>query len=341
MDLTSRILDAVSKLSKDDKAAEEWIRPIGKSVSARNHFVLFLKPEVLDVRARVRVAEILDLVFAALKSHAVRTGAIRVLNGPYLARHRLMEAHYGVINRVSRLGDGALSEPTRKKLIDECKGAEPRILGAHQFLEEFPDMSALALNVIADTVGTRKIASGKYFVVVQVSGERIAVLNPFHPYQIMHFTPPGRTIVVFECWTDTGWDVLRQQMTGATDPSRATAGSMRRTLLDNKKQLKLRDVRTATNGVHCSAGPLEAMVEYSRFFSDHAHKESIDVSETLFGQMLARRGLGEKVIAKLAKNPLVGNGDDGNYAFNITEEKDSDVAADLLAKVMGRSKITT
>jgi hypothetical protein len=250
-----------------------------------------------------------------------------------------MEAHYGVINRASRLGEDALSQPTRAKLVAQCQGVEHRILGAHQFLEEFPDVSAFALNILADTLGTKKIASGKYFVVAQVSGERIAILNPFHPYQLMHFTAPGRTIVIFECWTDTSWDVLRQEMTGATDPSRAAAGSIRKTLLEKQRQLGLRDVRTATNGVHCSAGPLEAMVEYCRFFSDYANKASIRASETPFGRLLARHGVRDAAIARLATNPLLGKESAGNYAFNLTEEKDSETAAALLAKVMSRSTL--
>ena len=74
--------------------------------------------------------------------------------------------------------------------------------------------------------------------------------------------------------------------------------------------------------MHCSAGPLEAMVEYCRFFSDHAGKSAIKPTETPFGELLAGHGLSEKAIVKLAKNPLLGKEGDGNYAFNLTEEKD-------------------
>jgi len=317
------------------KRGERWIRPIGhERLSARNHCVVFLKPEVLAIHDGVRVEAILELVLSSLRAHAVKTGAVRVLNGPYLGRHRIMEAHYGVINRVSRIGESALSQPTRKKLDAECQGVQHRILGAHQFLEEFPEVSAFALNIIAVTLGTKKVASGKYYSLVDVPGERIAILNPFHPYQLLHFTPPGRTIVVFECWTNTGWNILRQQMTGATDPSRAAVGSVRRTLLERKSEFGLREVTTATNGVHCSAGPLEAMVEYCRFFSDHANKAGIKVGETPFGHALGRHGLSETEIVKLAKNPLLGKGGDATYAFSLTEEKNSDAAAELLASVV-------
>jgi hypothetical protein len=83
------------------------------------------------------------------------------------------------------------------------------------------------------------------------------------------------------------------------------------------------------------------MTEYCRFFSDHANKKSIGVSETPFGQRLARQGLGGKAIIKLAKNPLLEDGGGSNYAFNLTEEKDSEIAAEILGKVTGRSTIPT
>ena len=94
-------------------------------------------------------------------------------------------------------------------------------------------------------------------------------------------------------------------MTGATDPAKAATGSIRRTLAGKESQARLRDVRTATNGVHCSAGPLEAMVEYSRFFSDHG-KKSYQARRHAFGELLARAGSARRTSPALAKNPLVG-----------------------------------
>jgi hypothetical protein len=325
----------VTEVSRSSGASEQWISPLADAPpKGKNHFVLFLKPEVLAVDDGVKTAAIIDLVFGALRSRAVSTGAIRVLNGPYLGRHHMIEDHYGVINRASRLGDGALSAETRKKLTAEVPNAD-RILGGHELIKEFPEVSAFALNIMADTLGTKKIASGKYYGVLNIGGERVVVLNPFHPQQVLHYTAPGRAIVVIECASDTDWRVLREEMTGSTNPAKAVAGSIRRMLLDRKSELGLRDVGTATNGVHCSAGPLEAMIEYSRFFSDHAKKKVIKLSDTPFGEQLARHGIGKKEIAALAKNPLLGKESAAAYAFNLTEEKNSDVAADLLAQSVG------
>ncbi|HUJ37999.1 MAG TPA: hypothetical protein VLW88_10000 [Hyphomicrobium sp.] len=333
MDLASKILRALPDVAAAKGPSERWIRALSSGqAGAQNQFVLFLKPEVLALEDGVKVEGVLELVLSALRANGAKTGAVRILNGPYLGHFRIMEAHYGVINRASRLGEAALSQPTKKKLAAECPGIK-QILGAHQFLGKYPDVSAFALNILADTLGTKKVASGKYYGVFNVGGERIVVLNPFHPQQILHYTQPGRAIVVLECWTDTDWAVLRNGVTGATDPARAAPGSIRRTLLDRKAELGLRDVSTASNGVHCSAGPLEAMVEYVRFFSDHAQAKPIEVNDTPFGRLLAKHGLGSKEIANLAKNPLLGRGAEAPYAFNLTEEKNSDEAAELLAGV--------
>jgi nucleoside diphosphate kinase len=329
---TSKVLKAVSELSGAKGPAERWIVPLGdERPQGRNHFVLFLKPEVLAAREGVEVEQILNLVMAALKANGVNMGAVRVLNGHYLGRFNIMEEHYGVINRASRLGEKALSQTTRAKLLQTEPGTD-RVLGGHEFLVKFPEVSAFALNIISDTIGTKKVASGKYYVVLNVSGERIVVLNPFHPEQVAHYTSPGRTVLVIECASDTDWATLRQKMTGATDPTKAEPGSIRRMLLDRKAKLGLADVGTATNGVHCSAGPLEAMLEFSRFFSDHQAKKPIKLADTPFGEVLAEHGLGKRDIAALAKNPLIGKPSDANYAFNITEEKNADVAAELLGK---------
>jgi hypothetical protein len=285
------------------------------------------------VRPAARLGPILDLVLDALRRYGVETGAVRALNGPYLARHRIMEEHYGVINRASRLGMAALSAPTRARL--EAEHPEARvILGAHQLLERYPEISPFALNTIVDTLGSKKIAGGKYCTVLNIEGEKVAVLNAFHAQQLLHYTRPGRALVVFECASDTDWKELRHAMTGATNPANAAEGSIRRTLRENARDLGLPEVTTATNGVHCSAGPLEAMLEYCRFFSDHAAKAVVHPGETRFGQLLRTHGLRQKEIMALAKNPLIGKGKTADYVFNRTEEKNADAAAELLAKAV-------
>lgn len=333
--LEQAMIKALTALTASGQPQSRWLVSLSpKKPDKRNHFVLFLKPELLNIRGGVRLEPILDLIRASLKKYGVETGAVRALNGPYLARYKIMEQHYGVINRASRLGLGALSPATRQKLEAECPGIKT-ILGAHQFLERYPDVSAFAVNVIVDTLGSKRVASGKYYSVLNVAGERVIVLNAFHPQQLLHYTDRGQTVVVFECFTDTDWHVLRHELTGATDPSRAQVGSIRRTLRERSHELGLIEVATGTNGVHCSAGPLEGMLEFCRFFSDHANKKLISPGDTPFGRLLQKEGVRKKDIAVLAKNPILGGGADAAAsAFNQTEDKNSEAAAELLVTAM-------
>src|SRR4029079_5548668 len=102
---------------------------------------------------------------------------------------------------------------------------------------------------------------GKYYSVLNVQGERVVVLNAFHPQQLLHYTRPGQTLGVFECWSDTDWQALRHNVTGATDPARAVEGSIRRTLRERSRELGLAEVTTATNSVARSGPPLEGQLE--------------------------------------------------------------------------------
>src|ERR1041385_9208248 len=110
MDLASKILRALAPVEAAKSPSEKWIRALAPGqASAQNHFVLFLKPEVLALDDGVKVEAALELVLSALRANGIKTGAVRILNGPYLGHYRIMEAHYGVINRASRLGEAALS----------------------------------------------------------------------------------------------------------------------------------------------------------------------------------------------------------------------------------------
>jgi hypothetical protein len=58
------------------------------------------------------------------------------------------------------------------------------------------------------------------------------------------------------------WESFRGDVLGATDPSAAPKGSIRRTILDKYKELGLKSKpNTGDNGVHASASPFEGLAE--------------------------------------------------------------------------------
>lgn len=85
------------------------------------------------------------------------------------------------------------------------------------------------------------------------------------PPPLLAYCNPGEKIQWYTVsWpTDTlSWEDFRGKVLGATDPSVAPKGSVRRTILDQYKSLGLKTKpNTGDNGVHASASPFEAVAE--------------------------------------------------------------------------------
>jgi len=330
---------------KDGTPQSVWLRRYepGKD-SSENQFVTFLKPEATAVQAGVDVKGILQIVFDALSRWNVEVGAVRLLNARYLEYYQIMDQHYGVINNISRHGFDAISATAREVLqkdfgSDLASGAE--VLGGHQFLERFPAFSPFALATIADNLGSKKLAGGTYCLRLKVEGQIFLILNAFHPFQLEHFTAQGKVIVILETRSKTSWAILRQQLVGATIPANAAEGSIRRTLLNRHEELHMPDVSPGNNGVHLSAGPLEGMVELQRFCSEPEKGSQLDLRETCFGRLLLSKGLPQNLLTELAKNPTLEIDGRSISAFDLTEEMDSDPAAEKLIALARSGTIHT
>ena len=296
------------------------------AATGKHQFVLFLKPEATDIGNGVNLDKVLELLTERLSAFDVEIGAALALNGPYLAAHRLMDQHYGVINAISKGGYDAISEGAGAKLaadFGELIDAGAPVLGGHQFIDANPEFSPLALSTINDNIGTSKLAGGTYVLKIDLLGQPQLILNPFHPYQLVPFTAPGKGIVVIEGISSTPWADLRGKLAGTTNPLNAAEGSIRQRFLAHQSDLGLAAVNQGANGVHLSAGPLEGMVEVQRFFSEHESGNQLAWSDTSFGQLLKSKGASADRVAELAGNPDIG----GESAFDLTEEIDAEDSA--------------
>lgn len=316
----------------------EWLRPYysPQRSDTENQFVIFLKPELTALHDGVKFTEVLDCVLEALQQWEVQLGAIRLLRSDYLARHQIMDQHYGVINKLSKHGEHAISEKAKTSLrsmfADDLEaGAE--ILGGHQFLARFPSFSAFALATLSDNIGVKKLAAGTYCLRVVIGGERFLVLNAFHPHQLENFTTGNKLIVVMEGFSFTPWIDLRRKMIGATNPAFAFQGSIRHSLFGRSEEFGLLNVSQSANGIHLSAGPLEGMVELKRFFNDPDKRALLESDKTSFGRLLGKAGATQDLIEALSTNPDVQF--DGHIvsAFDLTEELDAEPAAAKLLSV--------
>jgi hypothetical protein len=303
---------------------QQWVKTYeAPEADTAHQFVLFLKPEVTAVHEGVNVQAALKLILERLTAFEVSVHAIRVLPASYLDKHSILDQHYGVINAISKQGASALADAAREKLhtvfADEIEQGA-LILGGHQFLSEQSDFSALALSTLNDNIGTTKLGGGSYCMKLNVLGQTYLLLNPFHAYQLVPFTTPGRAIIVLEGRSNKDWEVLRSELTGATNPAKAHEGSIRAELLARKEELNLKAVNQGNNGVHLSAGPLEGMVELKRFFSDHEVGKTLDWTDLRFGQQLADAGVSRERITELAANIPLNVEGQPVPAFDLTEE---------------------
>ena len=130
------------------------------------------------------------------------------------------------------------------------------------------------------------------------------------------------------------WEDFRGEVLGATDPSAAPVGSVRRTILDKYRQLGLKSKpNTGDNGVHASASPFEGLAERLNWLG-------ASVDEDLFGKGLLAKGVSKDTISSWAGDSQVtvdGETQPGKTmsVFDTLEDLDADT---ILAKVDKISK---
>jgi len=331
----SDIIAAFDKVTAANSTTHSiWVKPYHPPTDSNvNQFVFFLKPETTNAQEGVNVKGCLELALNTLAERCVTIGAVRVIGGPYLDKNDIMVQHYGVISKISKEGLPAISESAKavlhEKFETELKaGAE--VLGGHEFLARFKQFNPFSLLVINDNLGTTRLGGGTYVMKIKILGKLFLVLNPFHSFQLVPYTTPGKAIIVFEGLSNQSWSKLRNELAGVTDPAAALPGSIRNQFLQNKAALGLKDVDKGTNGIHLSAGPLEGLVELKRFFSDHDTGVQVPYSSLAFGAYLQSKGASDTLVFELAANPdTIVNGKKTSL-FDLTEEKDFEAAATLL-----------
>lgn len=165
----------------------------------------------------------------------------------------------------------------------------------------------------------------------------IFVMNGFYMSMRAAYCNPGEKIQWYTVsWPSDSlsWEDFRGDVLGATDPSAAPKGSIRRAILDNYKKLGLSSKpNTGDNGVHASASPFEALAERNNWLGK-------DIKGDSFGKGLVAAGVSLDTIGKWSGDSQVsveGETKDGKTVsvFDTLEDLDADV---VLAKVSKISK---
>ena len=298
----------------------------GSVPESDNEFVIFSKPE-LGRLGEADLDSVWDLFARKLADHDAEVHRVKIVTGSELEESGAMQQHYGVINQISRLGRPALTESADDALgalLSDASG-DSLVLGGHQFLERYAEFSPFALAMLFSNAKVSRLGPGTYAGSVSIDGQQIVILNGFHPRQLSFFTADDAVCAFLHGSSRTDWDVLRNDMIGATDPSQAKPGSIRGTLYADPAAFGLTSVNSNFNGVHMSAGPLEGLGELDRFFG-----EAEPVTGWAFTRTLLAAGASEADIAGLRENPVLEADGERGTAFDLTEGVNAGAAAKLL-----------
>lgn len=328
--VSAKIKKAQRGINNLEEIFTDTSSPIGK-----NEFIFFIKPEITVESSSVQLDKILDFILRKIDDFGFTIHNVRVLSAKYLEKYNIIAQHYGVINKIAINAVQNMSESARDE-FEKIYGKsvrEVKILGGLEFLERYPVFNAYSLHYLWQNLASEKLTGGTYSEVIKLNDEIIYLMNGFHPMQLKHFTETGRSILVFTLSGDISWKEARSNFVGDTNPVNAKPGSIRRSLLEKKSEFGLAEVSQGANGVHLSAGPVEALVELRRFNSNFADKNGAkSFSEFPFGACLLNAFNGR--IDNIVENLNVMVSGNATSIFDLTEEKDSEEAICLLKKYL-------
>ena len=323
------------QLAREEKITYEVIYENYLTDHKDHEFLFFIKPEITGNEKNIKLESILELTFDKLSLFGLAVKDIRILGASYLEKFDVIARHYGVINAMSRSPREYLSADALVRFNDEFGKSTDQVtlMGSLEFLQHFPQFAPDSLNELWQSSKALKLAGGTYCALVRPDNKDIYLINGFHPKQLIHFTEKGRSIVAFTLNGNLDWASARNNFIGKTNPVDAATGSLRNEILARQKELGLHQVSASRNGFHLSAGPVEGLVELIRYCSNYAVDQVKTPDDFLFGRKL-KSVLGSENVLKSMENHLVNH--HGNYirVFDLTEEKNSVEALQLLKESM-------
>ncbi len=333
--LATLIQETIQKAQKE-QISYESVYQADQPVAGKNEFLFFIKPEITLPSDTIQLEAILDLIISRIKQFELNIADVKVLTAKYLKQHNIIAQHYGVINKLANDAVSTMSDGAKEK-FQQLYGSsvnELRVLGGFEVLSAFPEFTPTTLEYLWQNISANKLAGGTYCIEVSFDGEKIYVIDGFHPRQLEHFVAPSRSIVVFTLKGDIDWEIARGEFIGATNPHKASEKSLRRAFLNNKEDLGLSDVSQGMNGVHLSAGPIEGLVELIRYNSNFESNELKTYKDFDFGKKLAEH-FSEEQINKILDNMDVEVAGKMESVFDLTEEKNSDESIGILKEYIG------
>lgn len=308
-----RIIARRSKASEIDNVAFVFVKPHACTPAA-----LKMVPEFLHGRG-IQIEQ------------AGQVAAADMLEGGIIDAHYASIAEVGMATDLAALNVSAAAADrfaARYGVSFQDAVAAGRVHSAATALEAL-GVSPAELLTRCMSAGYEKLGSGLYAAQLEMSsGHPMYVLNGFYARMREKFTTPGAVVHWFIVRFKTealSWQSFRREVVGATNPAAAAEGSLRAKFRDEWCSLGLQaEPDGQDNGVHASAGPLEALRERILWTGS-----SLD-SDT-FGAALASRGLSSMAGEVLENAEVELRGGRRGRIFDLLEDIDTEDALAMLS----------
>jgi len=301
-----------------------------------NSAFVFIKPHA----CKGTPGKVETVVEEAFAKNGIRITSKGEMSAETIDKNMHIDTHYGAIaSKAVKLSPSELNVPDKGKAEFEKMFGEKwdDAVAAGKVFNAKDGAAKLGVDGAGLDAKWGKLTRGKDLI--KFGGgfycgkvDDIYVMNGFYMAMRSAYTNPGEKIQWYTVsWPADAlsWADFRGVVLGATDPSTAPVGSIRRTILDSYKKLGLATKpNTGDNGVHASASPFEAMAERINWLG-------ATVEDDAFGKgMLAAKVPKAKIEEWCADSQVAVEGETAEgktmSVFDTLEDLDAD---DVLAKV--------
>eukprot|EP00560_Eucampia_antarctica_P006334 CAMPEP_0197823358 /NCGR_PEP_ID=MMETSP1437-20131217/700_1 /TAXON_ID=49252 ORGANISM="Eucampia antarctica, Strain CCMP1452" /NCGR_SAMPLE_ID=MMETSP1437 /ASSEMBLY_ACC=CAM_ASM_001096 /LENGTH=342 /DNA_ID=CAMNT_0043422485 /DNA_START=451 /DNA_END=1479 /DNA_ORIENTATION=- len=317
-------------LQKRGHKKDEKLTTIYDTVS--NSAFVFVKPHANTKRTQ-------NMVRAKLTEAGISILSESDISGETIDEKKLIDQHYyAIASKATILSADKIPVPTAK--FEEAFGekwetvlAEKRAANAMDACKIF-GVDANGLNKAWGSAKVTKFGGGFYCGLVTIGDKSLYVFNAFFMNMRSKFVGKDISIHCYEVQWESenlSWSSFRNDLLGPTDPSEAPPGSIRRTILEQYKELGISaEPNKGDNGVHASASPFEGLAEKANWLGH-------PITSDAFGKALLAGGLSEQTIKDWCVDPRV-KMEDGSLGsiFDALEDMN---AEDCLKKLVELSKI--
>lgn len=299
-------------------------------VGGLNRALVFVKPEASSQPS------VVDRVREILLKHGIEVVDEGMVDGATVDKEGLIDVHYGAIAYkavTARPADVAISAAAAIKFKDIFGENYEAALARGAVLNAREACSVLGLD--AQALGNQWASLTMDRDMVKFGGGHycgrlldVFVVNGFYMAMRSQYVAPRAHVKWMSVeWPEAtlSWHSFRKNVVGATDPTKAAPGSIRRSLLEDWKALGLdSEPSTKANGFHASASPLEGLSERMNWL-----RLPNAASDPYGAELLKDTRISETDIERWRKDPLLLGDADGSL-FDACEDMDSTECANFL-----------